>query len=57
MKVDRYDYAIKRGLVKAERDGTIYKRHADGSFRKVKQRKDPDKYEVINVIINGISKP
>ena len=53
MKKDKYDYAIDNGLIKADMDGTIYKRYADGKFRVVKHIDRPNSYNQVWVTING----
>lgn len=50
---DPYDYAIKNNLVKADKDGTIYKRYLNGEMKKAKQSTVSSGYKVINIIIGG----
>lgn len=50
---DVYDYAIKNNLVKADKDGTIYKRYASGEMGAVEQVNKTDGYNVVSVTING----
>ena len=57
MKIDNYKYAIENGLVKADRDGTIYKKYADGEMRKVPKKQDRERYEKFTVRIEGKVKP
>lgn len=53
---DPYDYAIKNNLVKADKDGTIYKRYLNGEMKKAKQSTVSSGYKVINIIIGGQDK-
>lgn len=53
---DRYDYAIENNLVRADKDGTIYKRYANGEMRKTWQKKGANGYKCLQVMINGKQK-
>lgn len=53
MTNDPYDYAIKNNLVKADKDGTIYKRYSDGKMRKAEQSTVSSGYKVVNVVVGN----